>query len=170
MKSHLLIAALALAACTPGAETASTPAEPAPPATQPAQPADLKALDAAHDWQHEPGEMLDADFRAGAVAILGKMSRPDAIAAINEAGFECIYGEAHQDYPDPMAVCTKSFATRACQFDWEIASTADKGMVDEVTTSFKRDCVGLDDDWPDKVKSAIDEQLAPQTPPSPAPN
>ena len=163
MKSHASIAALALCACTPGAETAPTPVEPA--AT--AQTVDLKGLEAARDWQHEPGEKLNADFNAGAIAILGKMSRPDAIAAINEAGFECIYGEAHQDYPDPMAVCTKSFATRACQFDWEIASTADKGMVDEVTASFKRDCVGLEDDWPDQVKSAIDDQLAPA---SPAPN
>ena len=173
MKSHVLIAALALCACTPGAETASTADEVTPPAAQsapPVQPVDLKALEQAHDWQHEAGEKLNADFGAGAVAILGRMSRPDAITAINAAGFECIYGEAHQDYPDPMAVCTKSFATRACQFDWEIASTADKGMVDEVTGSFKRDCVGLDDDWPDKVKSAIDEQLAPQTPPSPAAN
>jgi hypothetical protein len=157
MKRVALIAALALAACTPAAQTASAPAEPAAPV----HPADLKALDAAHDWQNEPGERLNADFAAGAKAILGKMTRPDIIAAQNEAGFECTYGEAHQDYPDPMAVCTKSFATRACQFDWEIASTADKGMVDEVTASFKRDCVGADQDWPDKVKSAIDDQLAP---------
>jgi hypothetical protein len=160
MKSHVLIAALALCACTPSTETASTPAEPAAPA----HPADLKALDAAHDWAKEAGEKLNADFNAGAVAILGKMRRPDAIEAINTAGFECTYGEAHQDYPDPMAVCTKSFATRACQMDWEITSTADKGMVDEVTGSFKRDCVSTDQDWPDKVNSPIDNQLAPATP------
>lgn len=160
MNRLALIAALMLAACTPASQTASAPAEPAAPA----QPADLKALDASHDWQNEAGEKLGAGFTAGAKAILGKMTRSDAIAALNEAGFECIYGEAHQDYPDPMAVCTKSFATRACQFDWEIASTADKGMVDEVTASFKRDCVGTDDDWPDKVKSAIDDQLAPAQP------
>jgi hypothetical protein len=169
MKTRILIAALAFAACTPGSQTASGPAAAPDQPPAPALPANLLALEAAHDWQHEPGETLNADFGAGAAAILGKMSRPDAIKAINEAGFECIYGEAHQDYPDPMAVCTKSFATRACQLDWEIASTADKGMVEEVTASFKRDCVGLDDDWPDKVKSAIDDQLAPQTPPSPAP-
>ena len=160
MKSHVLIAALALAACSPPAEKAAAPAAPAQPAAT-VQPADLKALEEAHDWQHEPGEKLNADFGAGAVAILGKLSRTDAIKAVNEAGFECIYGEAHQDYPDPMAVCSRSFATRACQMDWEIASTADKGMVDEVTGSFKRDCVGTNDDWPDKVESAIDNQLAP---------
>ena len=162
MKRHALIAALALAACTPAAQTASAPTEPAAPV----QPADLKALDAAHDWQNEAGEKLNADFATGARAILGKMTRPDIITAQIDAGFECTYGEAHQDYPDPMAVCTKSFATRACQFDWEIASTADKGMVDEVTASFKRDCVGTDQDWPDKIESAIDDQLAP----APTPN
>jgi hypothetical protein len=48
--------------------------------------------------------------------------------------------------------------------DWEIASTADKGMVDEVTGSFKRDCIGTGQDWPDKVNSAIDSQLAPAQP------
>ncbi len=67
----------------------------------------------------------------GVKKIIGKMSRPDAIAAIEAAGFSCIYGEAHETYPDPMAVCSKSFATRACQMDWEISSTAKKGMVDE---------------------------------------
>lgn len=167
MKSHVLIATLALCACAPSTETASAPAESGTPAaepTAPALPADLKALDAAHDWQNGPGEKLNAYFSAGAAAILGKMSRQDAIKAINDAGFECIYGEAHQDYPDPMAVCTKSFATRACQMDWEIASTADKGMVDEVTATFKRDCVGTDQDWPDKVNSPIDNQLAPAQP------
>jgi hypothetical protein len=161
MKCHVLIAALALCACAPSTETASAPANESAP---PAQPADLKALETAHDWQNEPGEKLNTDFNAGAVAILGKMSRPDAITAINEAGYECTYGEAHQDYPDPMAVCTRSFATRACQMDWEIASTADKGQVEEVTGSFKRDCVGTDQDWPDKINSPIDNQLAPAQP------
>jgi len=162
MKRLALIAALALAACTPAPQTASPPSEPAAPA----QPADLKAIEAAHNWQNEAGEALNADFEAGAKAILGKMTRADAIEAVNDAGFECTYGEAHADYPDPMAVCTRSFATRACQFDWEIASTADKGMVDEVTASFKRDCVGTDQDWPDKVESAIDDQLAPALKPN----
>jgi len=162
MKRLALIAALALAACTPAPGTASPPSEPAAPV----QPADLKAIETAHNWQYEAGEALNADFEAGAKAILGKMTRADAIEAVNAAGFECTYGEAHADYPDPMAVCTRSFATRACQFDWEIASTADKGMVDAVTASFKRDCVGTDQDWPDTVESAIDDQLAP----APKPN
>lgn len=137
------------------------------PAPQPeaAGPADLKALEAAHDWQNEPGDKLNADWIAGVKAALGKMSRPDAIAAIEAAAFSCQYGEAHQDYPDPMAVCARSFATRACQMDWEISSTADKGIVDEVDGSFRRDCVGTDQNWPDAVTSAIDDQLAPMAPP-----
>jgi hypothetical protein len=64
-------------------------------------------------------------------------------------------------------VCSRSFATRRCQMDWEISSTADKGMVTWVDGAFRRDCVGLADDWPDQVKSAIDDQLAPAAPPAP---
>jgi hypothetical protein len=149
---------LGLAACSPAQPPAPAPA-PAPAAA--IAPVDLKALEAAHDWQHEPGEKLNADWNAGVKALLGKLSRPAAIEAIEGAGFACMYGEAHEDYPDPMAVCSRSFATRSCQMDWEISSTADKGMVQEADGTFKRDCVGLDDDWPDKVKSAIDDQLAP---------
>lgn len=155
---------LAACACSP-AQPPAPVIEPAPAVTPAPAPTDLKALEAAHDWQHEPGEALNAAWNDGVKALLGKLSRQDAIAAIEGAGFACIYGEAHQDYPDPMAVCSRSFATRACQMDWEISSTADKGMVQEVDGAFRRDCVGTDDDWPDKVKSAIDDQLAPATPP-----
>jgi hypothetical protein len=167
MNRLAVVAALALAACSPAA-----PPEPSPEAELAGKPTNLKDLEAMHDWQHEAGDKLNTAWTEGAKAILGKMSRTDAIKAINDAGFECIYGEAHQDYPDPMAVCTRSFATRACQMDWEISSTADKGMVDSVDGSFKRDCVGTDDDWPDKVNSPIDNQLAPATPPAspPQPN
>jgi hypothetical protein len=153
---------LLLAACSPAPVAEPEPA-PAPPAAE--APVDLKALEAAHDWQNEPGEKLNADWDAGVKALLGKMSRPDIIGAVNAAGFECIYGEGHPDYPDPAAQCTRSFATRACQMDWEIFSTAENGMVDEVDGSFTRDCVGVDQDWPEPVKSAIDDQLAPAAPP-----
>jgi hypothetical protein len=168
-----LIAVLALAACSPKAPETAAPPEPAPAAELAATPTSLKDLEAAHDWQHESGEKVNAAWNNGVKAILGKMSRPDAIKAITDAGFECMYGEAHENYPDPMAVCTRSFATRACQMDWEISSTADKGMVDEVDGSFTRDCVGVADDWPEPKKSAIDDQLAPATPPQgppPKPN
>ena len=156
------LAALAVA-CSPA------PATPAPetPAPEAPGPKTLGELEAAHDWQHGPGEKLNADWNTGVQGILGKLSRPDAIAAIEAAGFSCIYGEAHQDYPDPMAVCSRSFATRSCQMDWEISSTADKGMVTAVDGAYRRDCVGVADDWPDEIKSAIDDQLAPpQLPPS----
>ena len=124
----------------------------------PRQPATLDALKEASDWQYEPGEKLNASWNDGVKAILGKMSRPEAIDAIKAAGFECIYGEGSEDYPDPAAQCTRSFATRDCQMDWEIFSTADKGMVQDVDGSFKRDCVLTDRDWPDKLNSAIDDR------------
>jgi hypothetical protein len=166
MKRIALIAVVALAACSPKAPEAAAPEAPAPQTA--ATPADLKALEQAHDWQYEPGEKANAAWNDGVKAVIGKMSRPDAIKAITDAGFECTYGEAHEKYPDPMAVCTRSFATRECQMDWEISSTAEKGMVDEADGSYKRDCVGVDRDWPEPIKSAIDNQLAPQTPPQPA--
>jgi hypothetical protein len=166
-KRYALLCALAFAACSP-----QPPAEPKPGAEVAGAPTTLKDLEAAHDWQHEGGEAVNKAWNDGVKAILSKMSRPDAIGAIKEAGFECIYGEAHETYPDPAAQCTRSFATRACQMDWEIFSTADKGMVDEVDGSFKRDCVGVADDWPDPIKSAIDDQLAPgpALPSTPAPH
>lgn len=126
-------------------------------------PETLADLEAAHDWQYSPGERLNADWASGVQGILGALSRPAAIEAIEAAGFSCMYGEAHEDYPDPMAVCSRSFATRRCQMDWEISSTAEKGMVNWVDGAFTRDCVGVDDDWPDAMKSAIDDQLAPAT-------
>ena len=151
---------------------------PAPPAADYKQAVDpapvksetLEALNQAHDWQYDPGEALNASWNDGVKAILGKLSRPDAIAAIQAAGFECIYGEGSEDYPDPAAQCTRSFATRDCQMDWEIFSTADKGVVQDVDGSFKRDCVLTDRDWPDKINSAIDEGLAPVTLPAATPN
>lgn len=163
---------LLLLGCSPAPDPAAPPAadhkptvELAPVPANPAALADLEALKAAHDWQYDPGEKLNAAWNDGVKAILGKLSRPDAIGAITAAGFECMYGEAHEDYPDPMAVCTRSFATRDCQMDWEITSTADKGMVQDVDGSFKRDCVLTDRDWPDKINSTIDDQLAPAKPP-----
>lgn len=148
-----------LAACSPEQPPSPEPATAAGPGIS--LPQTLKALEEAHDWQNEAGETLNSAWSEGVSAILSALSRPDAIEAIDAAGFECIYGEAHAEYPDPMAVCTRSFATRRCQMDWEIASTADKGMVDSVEGSFRRDCVGTADDWPDAIVSGIDDGLAP---------
>lgn len=160
MIRYVFALGLLAAACSPASEP-----DLVQPQAEAAAPGDLEALKGAHDWGNEPGEKLNADWNAGLKAILGKMSRPDAIAAIEAAGFSCMYGEAHENYPDPMAVCSRSFATRECQMDWEISSTADKGMVVDVDGTYRRDCVGTDRDWPDAVKSAIDDGLAPAEPP-----
>lgn len=129
----------------------------------------LEALHAGQDWQHGDGGSLDATYASAIEAQLSDLSRADAITALTGAGYECIYGEAHEDYPEPAAQCTRSFATRACQMDWEVFSTAADGRVDEVSGSFRRDCVGVDKDWPEAVRSAIDDQLAPMPTPK-APN
>jgi hypothetical protein len=164
MKLLMVGLAVFAVACAPSPEAPAPAPTPAPEAPGPKT---LAELESAHDWQHGAGEKLNADWNSGVQGILGKLSRPDVIAAIEAAGFECMYGEAHKDYPDPMAVCTKGFATRSCQMDWEIASAADKGMVTSVDGAYRRDCVGVDDDWPEPIKSEIDNQLAPpQLPPS----
>ncbi|MEQ1784932.1 MAG: hypothetical protein ABMA14_26595, partial [Hyphomonadaceae bacterium] len=114
-----LATAATLAACSPAPTPTPAPAPaPAPPAAA-ATPATLDALKEASDWQYEPGEKLNASWNDAVKAILGKLSRPEAINAIQAAGFECIYGEGSEDYPDPAAQCTRSFATRDCQMDWE---------------------------------------------------
>jgi hypothetical protein len=156
MRFAALASAMTLAACSPAPHKADAP-----------QPPTLEGLAQAHDWQHEGGKALDDALVASARSILKPLSRPDAIKALNDAGYECIYGEASDAYPDPMAVCTRSFATRACQMTWEISSTADRGRVQDVDAAFTRDCVGVVDDWPAPVKSAIDDQLAPGVPTRP---
>src|SRR5690349_10692744 len=102
MKYLALIAALGFAACAPKQAEAPPPAEPSVAAELAGKATTLKDLEAQHDWQHETGEKLNAAWNEGVKSILGKMSRPDAINAIKEAGFECEYGEAHENYPDPM--------------------------------------------------------------------
>jgi hypothetical protein len=160
MRFAALASAAMLAACSPTPQKAEAPASQSEPAT-------LEALTNAHDWRHEPGKAANDALNASARRILKPMSRSEAIDALRAAGYECIFGEASDSYPDPMAVCTRDFATRACQMTWEISSTADKGRVQDVDAEFTRDCVGVADDWPEPVKSAIDDQLAPATPPKP---
>lgn len=152
----LIAAAIALAACNPAPQPAA------------AKYKTVTELQEALDWQHGKGGDLQAEFDREVKALLVSQKRPADTDAIKAAGYECIFGEAHQDYPDPMAVCSKSFATRACQMDWEISTTVEKGKVSEADATYTRDCVGVADDWPEPKKSAIDDQLAPQTPPEPA--
>lgn len=128
------------------------------------EPTTVAELHQQHTWQHEPGAELLAAMEKQVDRIARREGRAATLAQLDEAGYECTYGEAHADYPEPMAVCTRSFASRACQFDWEVSLTSDPkvpGSVDETGAGFKRDCVGTGDDWPEPVKSAIDDQLAP---------
>jgi hypothetical protein len=171
MRILISLAALAFAACTPAAREA---AEPAAPPTEPLAPggvthASLSEMHDALDWQHGRGAELQEEYAATAKQLLVGKPRPDVMKQIEEAGYSCIFGEAHEKYPDPGAQCTRSFATRACQMDWEIFTTAADGKADSADATYKRDCVGTADDYPEPIESAIDNQLAPQTPPA-APN
>ncbi|MEP7211155.1 MAG: hypothetical protein ABI740_09990 [Alphaproteobacteria bacterium] len=168
MRFAVLASALTLAACSPAPQKVEAPKSDAS-APRP-EPETLDALAHARDWEHEDGKTANDALTTSARRILQPMSRSDAIEALRAAHYECTYGEASESYPDPMAVCTRSFATRACRMTWEISSTADKDRVKDVDGAFTRDCVGVADDWPEPVKSAIDDQLAPAPVPVPTPN
>ncbi len=159
-------AALLLAACSPAQPTA--PEAAADPARGSADvvPETLSDLATYLDWTNGDPVKHSVAFDADARRILASMSRVQTIEAFGAAGYQCQYGEATEEYPDPMQVCKREFATRECQMTWEITTTADKGMTTEVLTDFKRDCVGTDKDWPHAIESAIDDQLAPPTLPS----
>lgn len=123
----------------------------------------LDALHTAHNWHGDNGQALDRIYGAEVRRILAPMRREGALNALGAAGYECIYGEGHADYPEPAAQCTYSFATRACQMDWEVFLTSDPavpGGVDTLDGAFRRDCVGTDQDWPVPLRSAVDDQLA----------
>lgn len=142
------LAALAVAACAHGGGKAMT----------------ISDLHQMHDWQNESGAQLSAALDRDVSRIARKAGRAGTLAQLQAEGYECLYGEAHEDYPEPAAVCTRSFATRACQFDWEVTLTSDPARPDSVATTdadFRRDCVGTGDDWPEPVVSEIDNQLAP---------
>jgi hypothetical protein len=61
-----------------------------------------------HVWQHEPGADLMAAMETGFSRMAHREGRPATLAQLAWAGYECTYGEAHEDYPEPMAVCTRS--------------------------------------------------------------
>ncbi|MFN7178326.1 hypothetical protein [Hyphomonas sp.] len=128
------------------------------------RPKTIAEMHDLNDWQHQRGEKLYVALANDVSRIARRSGRAATLAQLGEAGYECQYGEAHQDYPEPMAVCTRSFATRACQMDWEVTLTSDPERADSVETTgvdFRRDCVGTAADWPEPVESAIDSQLAP---------
>lgn len=155
-----LLGIVLLAACQKAPETASPKAE--TPALK-----TLAEIRSAHDWANEPGATLNTAFATDVAALFKDKTRDDIQAAITEAGYDCMWGEAHEDYPVPSAQCTTSFATRACQMDWEIFVTTDqKTKVSTSEGSYKRDCVGRDNDYPEPIDSAIDDQLAPAPSPT----
>lgn len=122
----------------------------------------------ANDWQYGEGEQLQAVLAREFARIASKADRTATLGQLQAAGYECSYGEGHEDYPEPAAVCAYSSATRACQMDWELSLTSDPARPDSVDWTeavFRRDCVGTADDWPGPVSSEIDLQLAPMVPP-----
>lgn len=136
-------------------------------AHDPHKPQTVAEVHQWYDWQHERGEKLYVALANDFSRIARRDGRAGAIAQLGEAGYECQYGEAHEAYPEPMAVCTRSFATRACQMDWEVSLTSNPRRPDSVESTsvdFRRDCVGIGGDWPEPVESAIDDQLAPGGP------
>lgn len=117
------------------------------------------------DWTNDTGRALAAGYQRDMTGMLVGRGVGYALDALRADGYECDTGEAHERHPDPMSVCRKSFATRACQLDWETALYPRKSVVRRVETEFTRDCVGVDRDWPTPTRSAIDDGLAP--PPKP---
>lgn len=128
----------------------------------PVKPKTLSEMHQLNDWQHEQGEKLYAALAHDFSRIARAEGRAGTLAQLGAAGYDCTYGEAHEDYPEPMAVCMRSFATRACQMDWEVSLTSDPekpDSVDSTDADFRRDCVGTAADYPEPVVSALDDQL-----------
>jgi hypothetical protein len=163
MVRYTVAAALVLGACSPD----QRPAPDAQPAPASVSPTTLAELATYRDWTNGDPVKHAVAFDADARRILAPMSRTQTIDAFGSARYECQYGEASAEYPDPMQVCKREFATRECQMTWEISTTADEGMTTEVLTDFNRDCVGTDKDWPHAVESEIDTQQAPPRLPAP---
>lgn len=119
------------------------------------------------DWQWGDGAQVQADLARGFARTAAHAGRAKTLKQVQAAGYECIYGEAHETYPEPAAVCSRGFATRACQMDWELTLTSDPAQPNSVVTTdaaFRRDCAGTANDWPVPVVSRIDDQLARERP------
>ena len=146
------LAALTTAACAHDGGTAMT----------------ISEMHQMHDWQNESGAQLSAALASDVSKIAHRAGRAGTLAQLQAEGYECLYGEAHEDYPEPAAVCSRSFATRACQMDREVPLTSDPERADSVGSTdvdFRRDCGSVGADWPEPVVSGIDTHLAPVTPP-----
>lgn len=133
-------------------------------AHRPPAPQTIAEMHQAHEWQYETGEALYMALDHDSARIAEASGRAGTLSQLQAEGYECLYGEAHPDYPEPAAVCARSFATRACQMNWEVTLTSDPARPDSVEATevaFRRDCVGETSDWPEPVISVIDSQLAP---------
>lgn len=131
-------------------------------------PQTLAAMHQSADWANEDGDVLQKALQRTVARIARDGGRAAALKQVNAASYECTYGEAHEAYPEPAAVCTRSFASRACQFDWEVTITSDPARPDSIDfadAGFRRDCVGTARDWPEPIISAIDDGLARAEPP-----
>lgn len=131
-------------------------------------PQTMTKIHQTHDWQYDRGGNLAAALDRDFARLARQQGRAATLAELQAAGYACSYGEGHEDYPEPAAVCTRSFATRTCQMDWEVSLTSDPARPDSVDwtdSAFRRDCVGTADDWPEPITSEIDSQLAPAAPP-----
>jgi len=151
-----------LAACAPTPAPAAPPAAAAPrplPLLTPA-PTKLGDLMKSRTWRGEDGKLLADWFEAEAKRLMMPLTRVQTVDAFSTAGWSCTYGEGSEDYPDPAQVCSLSFATPECQLDWELTTTAEKGKTAEVSAEFRRDCVGVDRDWPEKKTGEMDKNLA----------
>ena len=120
----------------------------------------VAAADGAQDWMNAPGATLAHVYQREMRRALPGLGVGAAIDGLRAAGYDCATGEAHPRHPDPMSVCRKSFATRACQLDQEVALSMTRAIIRKVEASFERDCVGTGRDWPSPKRSAIDDGLA----------
>ncbi|MEQ1929915.1 MAG: hypothetical protein ABL957_05200 [Parvularculaceae bacterium] len=127
-------------------------------------PATFADLDRAYDWNLDDGDALASSFERDLRRLLLGRNIGDALQQLRGAGYDCETGEAHERHPDPLSVCTKSFATRACQLDWRAELQPEQDAVRSVDAGFSRDCVGVNRDFPGEQRSAIDDQLTPMKP------
>jgi hypothetical protein len=120
-------------------------------------PQSVEDLNRGLNWSMDPGAKLAASLQRDMSRMLKGRNTGDALSLLAAGGYECATGEGGM-----TSVCTRSFATRACQLDWTTTLSATEGTVRKVDAAFVRDCVtGGAGDWPVEKKSAIDDQLAP---------
>jgi hypothetical protein len=165
---RLLSLAFLAAGCAPAADPPQDPVEGAAPGavTSPDSAAALAELAATEDWANADPVKATIAFETGVRRALAPLSAPAASEALASAGYTCRDATPQEREQSLAQVCTREFATRACQMTWEVKAPADLSAADVIIADFQRDCVGTERDWPHAVASAIDDQLAPASPPN----